>query len=69
VTLNFNSEEAGIEILRIVNMNGQVVYSEQRTVQTGVNTVSLNLSSLESGNYILALGSEQSASTVRFIKQ
>ncbi|MEQ9063057.1 MAG: DUF4397 domain-containing protein [Vicingaceae bacterium] len=69
VTLNFNSEEAGIEILRIVNMNGQVVYSEQRAVQTGVNTVSLNLSNLESGNYILALGSEQSASTVRFIKQ
>ena len=69
VNLTFETEISGNTNLRILNMNGQVVYSEQRTMNAGINNVILNLSSLEQGSYILVLGDAQSASAVRFVKQ
>jgi hypothetical protein len=65
LNLDVNSTDSGILPIEITNLMGQVVLSQQATLSAGSNVLSLNISSLSSGVYILKINGDKT----RFMKQ
>ncbi|MEO8149974.1 MAG: LamG-like jellyroll fold domain-containing protein [Bacteroidia bacterium] len=68
VTISFDSEDAIAE-LQIININGEVVKKKQVELTEGSYEEPLDVSALAPGIYMIQLRSQNSLSSVRFIKQ
>ncbi len=66
LTLNFEMLEAADIRIEIVNNEGKITRSIQRSVLTGDNTLSLDISSLPAGFYYLKMNNNHSILTQKF---
>ena len=66
VELNLNSDNEKVAV-QIINYLGQIVFD--KVLYPESNTILVNTSTLEKGNYILKTGSNQNVQTVKFIIQ
>lgn len=58
VTVSINSVDANNATIEVSNLLGQVVYTTNNTLVAGNNDVSLDLSSLEAGQYIVRISND-----------
>ncbi len=65
LTISFNSQQAQLLTLRMVNSLGQIVMSENLGTVAGKRIVALNIAELANGIYTLEINNGSSAQTVR----
>jgi hypothetical protein len=67
LTLSIKTEASGLHLLKVLDMNGKVLTTQNITISSGENSIVLNLEGLAKGMYLLQLqGAEQR--TLRIIK-
>jgi dienelactone hydrolase len=69
VQLNISAVNAAKVRLSVIDNKGAVVFQQQENILTGVNQLSINLSSLSKGAYILNAQWNGESKTVKLIKQ
>jgi endo-1,4-beta-D-glucanase Y len=67
LSVNYNADDAGTLHINIVNMNGALVYQNNKTVTAGENTFSINLNKMTEGVYILALDENMKREKISFV--
>ena len=66
LNINFEAEQQGVAMVRIMNALGQEMVQYPWTVTQGWNTDRLNLSQYESGTYLLKMNIDEQEITTRF---
>jgi hypothetical protein len=66
--LAFESTMPNTAHIELVNILGQVVLSETRQVYTGSNTIELDISGLEPGNYVLGFRDQQQHERISIVR-
>lgn len=62
-TITFASDVAGDVNIEVINLVGQVVYTDIATANAGNNKVELNMTNVENGQYIVRLSNESMTTT------
>jgi hypothetical protein len=69
VNINYNLENSSNVVLRVTNIQGQVITEIKTEKSSGLNTDTLDLSSQSSGMYFLTLTSGNNTFTTKVVKQ
>jgi len=67
-TVNINTTQSTNAQMTIVSVAGQLIYTQNISLNAGQNTVNINTSSLEKGTYILKITQNKQVTVKRFIK-
>lgn len=67
-TLNVVVADAGHYRFNLLSLNGQSVYSAEKPLQSGSNTLELNAASLENGLYLLHIQNGSRSACVKIVK-
>jgi hypothetical protein len=67
LSVSLSANEPGVAEFRVMDIMGRMVYSQSARVESGENTITLELSALPSGVYLLEAGLGESKRAVRII--
>lgn len=67
--LSFNSDEKGSGIVNVYTIDGKLAASKQVNLKAGNNLVELNVSGLESGNYLIEVRTNMASVSGKLIKK
>ncbi len=67
IQVQFTSTKASI-LLKIIDMQGRVIYQQCISCQSGLNNIDISVSDLKSGLYFCQLQNVNSIKTLKFIK-
>lgn len=69
LNLEINSEKATDAQIKIINVNGKTVYTNNMKILVGKNLQNINLSTLSNGSYFLKFITTNRQKVLRFVKQ
>lgn len=68
-TINIQAETTELATLNVYNLAGQLVLSTQTNLVSGTNSISLDMSTLETGSYVLSVDRDNAESIVQKINK
>lgn len=71
ITIPYSAQASGSGEIRVRDMSGKILMTQRTSLNKGANTLTLNVSSLAQGTYLISVGegSQPSARTYKMVKQ
>ena len=67
--INYNATNAGQAMIKVISLNGRVIKSTMAKLQVGENKLSLDMSSLSKGVYMLSVSSPDGMLSTKVVKR